>query len=115
MQDMLNLNKYKAAYTAENLYHKENEFMLTHYAKKICTLQKGGACLDLGLGHGFTPELFNRNFERHVVIEGSAEIIEDYKRHEKNFLEDYRSICSGGSFCTFGTDFMRNHRRRRTL
>jgi len=76
------LNTYKDSYTpAQNLHYRENELNLTHYAKKICELHKGGSCLDLGLGHGFAAGVLCSNFERYVVIEGSSDIIANYVPH----------------------------------
>lgn len=38
-----------------------------------------GSLLELGLGHGFTTNIFSNNFERHVVIEGSPAVIQNFK------------------------------------
>ena len=94
-----NLDKLKDAYSESNIYHEENIMMLKYYAEKICNLQKGGTCLDLGLGHGVTPEYFGNTFDRHVIIEGSAEIIADFKNKNPDakteirhsFFEDFET------------------------
>jgi len=35
--------------------------------------------LELGLGHGITANIFAQNFERHVVLEGSPGVIQNFK------------------------------------
>ena len=38
----------------------------------------------MGLGHGFTTKIFSEHFKRHVVLDGSSAVIENFK---KNFPE----------------------------
>src|SRR6267378_5546257 len=35
--------------------------------------------LELGLGHGFTTNIFSSHFDRHVVLEGSPAVIQNFK------------------------------------
>ena len=59
----------------------ENSLILPWYAQRIA--ERVGHCqslLELGLGHGFTPDIFTNACDRHVVIEGSPAVIELFKR-----------------------------------
>jgi len=72
------LDSVKDVYSNSDIYHKENEFFISYYAQRICELSSGGGCLDLGLGHGITIKLFEKRFNRYVVVEGSGKLIKDY-------------------------------------
>jgi len=74
----------------------ENDLILNWYPKRILERLQGAeakSLLELGIGHGFTTRLFNRSFERHVVVEGSQVVIDQFR--EKNsdldveLVEDY--------------------------
>ena len=75
------LDIHVAAYKGENLYDFDNEVVLTWYPQRIVT-NSGGASsiLELGLGHGFTTNIFSNNFSRHVVLEGSPAVIQNFKK-----------------------------------
>jgi 2-polyprenyl-3-methyl-5-hydroxy-6-metoxy-1,4-benzoquinol methylase len=74
------LDNHVAAYQGENLYDYDNEILLTWYPQRIVMNSKGASSvLELGLGHGFTTNLFSSNFERHVVLEGSPAVIKNFK------------------------------------
>ena len=56
--------------------------MLNWYPGRI--LQRLGdepleSILELGIGHGYTTRLFNEHFSRHVVVEGSPVVIEQFE------------------------------------
>lgn len=74
------LDVHVAAYQGENLYDFDNEILLTWYPSRI-VLNSGDACsiLELGLGHGFTTNIFSDNFQRHVVLEGSPAVIQNFR------------------------------------
>lgn len=77
------LDVHVAAYQGENLYDFDNEILLTWYPQRIVLNSKGArSVLELGLGHGFTTNIFSTNFDRHVVLEGSPAVI-------KNFTEKF--------------------------
>jgi trans-aconitate methyltransferase len=74
------LDIHVAAYTGENLYDFDNEILLTWYPQRIVMNSKGArSVLELGLGHGFTTNIFSSNFDRHVVLEGSPAVIQNFK------------------------------------
>jgi SAM-dependent methyltransferase len=74
------LDKHVAAYQGDNLYDFDNEILLTWYPQRI--LHHAGAArslLELGLGHGYTTDIFSQRFERHVVLEGSPAVIGHFR------------------------------------
>ena len=80
MSDINVLDKHVAAYQGDNVYDFDNEILLTWYPKRV--LQHAGAAvslLELGLGHGYTTDIFARRFNRHVVLEGSPAVIENFR------------------------------------
>jgi SAM-dependent methyltransferase len=75
------LDVHVAAYEGENIYDFDNEIVLTWYPKRIARVVKNPrAVLDLGLGHGFATEIFSGGPGRHVVLEGSPAVIENFKQ-----------------------------------
>ena len=77
------LDLHVTAYKGENLYDFDNEILLTWYPKRIVKHSQGAkSVLELGIGHGYTTNIFAKNFERHVVLDGSPAVIQ-------NFVENY--------------------------
>lgn len=75
------LDDHVAAYEGENLYDFDNEVLLTWYPQRIINNSRGArSILELGLGHGFTTNIFSNNFDRHVVLEGSPAVIQNFKK-----------------------------------
>jgi SAM-dependent methyltransferase len=74
------LDSFVAAYDAGFSYAFDNNIMLNWYPKRIMQLCPGkGSLLELGIGHGFTTHRFSQYFSRHVVIDGSASVIEKFR------------------------------------
>jgi trans-aconitate methyltransferase len=74
------LDLHVAAYEGKNIYDFDNEIALTWYPKRIARVVRDPrAVLDLGLGHGFATEIFSGGPGRHVVLEGSPAVIENFK------------------------------------
>lgn len=74
------LDTHLAAYEGQNLYDFDNEILLTWYPRRIINhSKKGETLLELGLGHGFTTNIFSGFFDRHVVLDGSAAVISHFK------------------------------------
>jgi SAM-dependent methyltransferase len=74
------LDSHVAAYRGENLYDFDNEILLNWYPPRILMNSVGASSiLELGLGHGFTTNIFSNNFSRHVVLEGSPAVIQNFK------------------------------------
>ena len=75
------LDNHVAAYEGQNLYDFDNEVLLNWYAHRIIALTGGkGTLLELGLGHGFTTNIFSQYFDRHVVLDGSIAVIENFNK-----------------------------------
>lgn len=75
------LDQHVAAYEGNNLYDFDNEIMLDWYPKRVLKLAGNmRSILELGLGHGFTTNLFSNHFDRHVVLEGSLAVISNFKK-----------------------------------
>jgi trans-aconitate methyltransferase len=74
------LDKHVAAYQGDNVYDFDNEILLTWYPQRVLH-HAGAACslLELGLGHGYTTDIFSRRFEHHVVLEGSPAVIGNFR------------------------------------
>ena len=74
------LDKHAVAYQGDNLYDFDNEILLTWYPQRVLHFA-GGACslLELGLGHGYTTDIFSGQFKRHVVLEGSPTVIKNFR------------------------------------
>jgi SAM-dependent methyltransferase len=78
MKDSLDV--HVAAYQGDNLYDFDNEILLNWYPRRIAMHSKGArSVLELGLGHGFTTNAFSNYFDRHVVLEGSAAVIQNFR------------------------------------
>ena len=74
------LDSHVAAYQGDNLYDFDNEILLTWYPKRILHhVGLAHSLLELGLGHGYTTHIFSRRFARHVVLEGSPAVIDNFQ------------------------------------
>ncbi len=74
------LDSFVAAYGEGFSYAFDNNIMLNWYPERIMQLCPGkGSLLELGIGHGFTTNRFSQYFSRHVVIDGSASVIAQFR------------------------------------
>lgn len=74
------LDAHVGAYEGKNLYDFDNEILLTWYPKRIIELNPNAkSILELGLGHGFSTHIFSGTFVRHVVLDGSRAVIDNFK------------------------------------
>lgn len=74
------LDVHVAAYQGENLYDFDNEILLTWYPQRVLHhAGKARSLLELGLGHGYTTDIFSARFARHVVLEGSPAVIRNFR------------------------------------
>lgn len=97
------LDNHLKAYTGQNLYDFDNNIMLNWYPQRIIKYTKGSkSILELGLGHGFTTELFSKHFTRHLVLDGSSAVIENFN---KNFPD-----CKAQIIETFFENFVTNEK-----
>lgn len=76
------LDTYVSAYQGDNIYDFDNEILLTWYPQRILhhAISKS-SLLELGLGHGYTTDIFSRKFARHVVLEGSPAVIQHFREN----------------------------------
>jgi 2-polyprenyl-3-methyl-5-hydroxy-6-metoxy-1,4-benzoquinol methylase len=75
-----NLDAHLAAYRGENLYDFDNEILLKWYPQRIVVMSEGAkSLLELGLGYGFTTNIFASTFARHVVLDGSPAVINHFR------------------------------------
>ncbi len=80
------LDKHLKAYTGDNLYDFDNTILLNWYSKRIVELSNSNeSLLELGLGHGFTALNFSIYFEKHLILDGSKDIIENFKAKYPSF------------------------------
>src|SRR5579863_4603368 len=95
---MNDLDKYLEAYEGNIQYDFDNEILLNWYPRRILEFSKTtDSLLELGLGHGYSSNIFSNFFRRHVVLEGSHAVI-------KNFQNKYPG-CTSEIVETFFEDF----------
>jgi trans-aconitate methyltransferase len=83
------LDAHVAAYAGGSIYDFDNGVILNWYPHRIIEATNGArSLLELGLGHGITTPIFAKAFERHVVLEGSSSVIENFKKkHPESTVE----------------------------
>jgi 2-polyprenyl-3-methyl-5-hydroxy-6-metoxy-1,4-benzoquinol methylase len=75
------LDSHVKAYQRQSIYDFDNTIQLNWYPQRIMELSQGArSILELGLGHGITTETFFQHFKRHVVIDASPAVIENFGR-----------------------------------
>lgn len=73
------LDSHVKAYQGNSLYDFDNEVLLTWYPKRVMERAPNArSLLELGLGHGYTAACFSERFERYVILEGSAAVIQNF-------------------------------------
>lgn len=94
------LDTHVKAYQGNNLYDFDNEIILKWYPHRVIKFAGNArSMLELGLGHGYTTDIFSRHFEKYIVLDGSAAVIENFKKNYPNctaeivetFFENYSS------------------------
>ena len=75
------LDTHVGAYEGRNLYDFDNEILLNWYPKRIMALSPDAkSLLELGLGHGFSTNMFSGSFDSHLVLDGSSSVIENFRK-----------------------------------
>jgi len=75
------LDVHVAAYKSENLYDFDNNIQLNWYPQRVLRLTENAkSILELGLGHGFTTAIFSKHFDRHLVLDASPAVIENFRK-----------------------------------
>ena len=75
------LDDHVIAYEGELQYDFDNDILLNWYPKRILDHTKESeSLLELGLGHGYTTNIFAEHFKKHIVLEGSDAVIQNFKK-----------------------------------
>jgi 2-polyprenyl-3-methyl-5-hydroxy-6-metoxy-1,4-benzoquinol methylase len=75
------LDKFVSAYEGEIQYDFDNKILLNWYPKRILNFAQGAeSILELGLGHGYTTNIFSKYFKKHIVLDGSHAVIENFNK-----------------------------------
>jgi hypothetical protein len=84
-----NLDAVTSEYLPNAATAIENDLILNWYPERIIrrfgSVGSVGSILELGIGHGYTPGLFNAACDRHVIIEGSQLVIDLFKEKSPDF------------------------------
>lgn len=80
------LDSFKDAYGGEFKFYDENVLMLSWYSQRIVKTMRSNnvkSCLSLGIGHKIVSrniiEELSPSLDKYVIVEGSREIIDDFK------------------------------------
>lgn len=83
---MEDLNAVASEYRPNAATEIENNLILHWYPKRILTrFNFVDSLLELGLGHGFTAELFAKACRRHVIVDGASVVIDQFKQAHPDF------------------------------
>lgn len=75
------LDNHVQAYQGLSIYDFDNDIQLKWYPERVVKFSKGAtSLLELGLGHGITASVFEQHFKRHVVIDASPAVIENFRQ-----------------------------------
>lgn len=75
------LDNHVQAYQGLSIYEFDNTILLKWYPRRIAKFCKGASSLlELGLGHGITASVFQQHFDRHVVIDASPAVIQNFRQ-----------------------------------
>ena len=94
------LDQHAKAYEGQSQYDFDNAIMLKWYPLRIIEMTQGAdSLLELGVGHGYSTKIFSEHFSRHLVLDGSASVIERFKQEfpdcsaeiVKTCFEDFKS------------------------
>ncbi len=94
------LDQYVDAYDPTALYSLDARLISRWYPRRVVERSSNASLLELGIGHGRAVSFFAEYFDRHVVIEGSKDVIRNYAKQ----FDAQRSEIVHGYFETFDTD-----------
>jgi 2-polyprenyl-3-methyl-5-hydroxy-6-metoxy-1,4-benzoquinol methylase len=79
------LDQFVKAYEGDIQYDFDNRILLNWYPKRILNfVEPNNSLLELGLGHGYSTNLFANYFRSHIVLDGSKAVIENFtQKHPK--------------------------------
>ena len=79
------LDEHVKAYAGQNLYDYDNNIQLNWYPQRILKFTKNAkSILELGVGHGITTNIFSKHFNRHIVLDASLAVIENFRNKFPN-------------------------------
>ena len=93
------LDQFAGAYEPGVRYSLDARLMSGWYPRRVVDKSSGDSLLELGIGHGRAVSYFADNFDRHVVVEGSEEVITKFIKK----YGDQKSDIIHGYFETFDT------------
>ena len=77
-----NLNAVSSEYRPYAATEIENNLILNWYPHRmIARFKHAASLLELGLGHGYTAKIFANACDRHVVVDGSSVVIEQFRQN----------------------------------
>lgn len=80
-----NLNQFSTAYNDTFLYSYDNNIIIPKCAERIISLtHKDAKVLELGIGHGFSTDMYLEYFSDFTVLDGSPSVIENYLKTHPN-------------------------------
>ncbi len=95
------LNSVSSEYQPNAATAVENDLILNWYPRRIIArFGRVPSLLELGLGHGYTARIFDSACDRHVVIDGSSVVIQQFK----NSTPDFRGQIIDSYFEDYTTD-----------
>ena len=95
------LDNHAKAYQGDIQYDFDNEILLNWYPQRIIENAGGaGSLLELGLGHGYTANIFSQHFKRHLVVDGSKAVIANFRTK----YPDCKATIIESYFETFNTE-----------
>ena len=75
------LDNHVRAYEGDLQYDFDNEILLNWYPQRILNqVTNSQSLLELGIGHGYTTTIFDKQFKKHVVLDGSKAVIENFNK-----------------------------------
>ena len=79
------LDQFVKAYEGDIQYDFDNLILLNWYPKRILNfVESSNSLLELGLGHGYSTNLFANYFRSHIVLDGSKAVIENFTQKYPN-------------------------------
>jgi len=83
------LDTHVTIYEGQNQYDYDNNIILNWYPYRIIENKNNAkSILELGLGHGYTAQIFSKHFSRHLILEGSHAVIDNFKKHNPDCIPE---------------------------
>ena len=90
---MDDLNQVVSQYQPNAATAIENDLILHWYPKRIINRTgRVDSLLELGLGHGYTARCFNKVCNRHVILDGSSVVVDQFAADNPDFSGEVRTV-----------------------